>query len=298
MIRDVSSSELDALRQCPHKHALAFRDRWAPPRMSPALEKGSLMHSVLETHYKALKDGAGLDDAYKKIVPLLHDKEGNQSETQQLVTWMYEGYLDYYGIDKEWEIVAVEHEAQVMLPEGWSGRKSQFRLNMKIDLVVRWRGRLWLVDHKTGQNLPTDKELALADQFGLYCWGMNELDRRVHGVIYNALRTQRNKTVKQPMEERFARPLLYRTDTELKRIAVEAYQDFKAAYALKSEEAPRHPNQDTCRWRCPFTEPCLAARKMKPDMGVFEHNMLRSMGYVQDFSSDRGSLTVKYQEPE
>lgn len=291
MTRDVSWSELDTYRQCPHKHSLGWRKRWEPRKLSPALAKGDTFHKIIEVHYKALQSGAGLNDAWNIIAPMLHDKEGNQSEIQELVAWMYAGYLDCYGVDQPWRIIAVEHEAQIWLPTP-RGTRSRFRFNMKIDLIVQMGKRLWLVDHKTGKDLPKEKELALADQFGLYVWGLRQLGKPVHGVIYNGIRTQRNI---KPMgnEERFSRTLLYRTDQELNAIAVEAYRDFRMAYGMHEDDAPRHPNPDTCKWRCPFTEPCLASRKERnPNL---EAHMLKDMGFIQDFSNDRGSRMLPYE---
>src|SRR5690606_17496323 len=123
------------------------------------------------------------------------------------------------------------------------------------DLIVRERstGNIWILDHKSGRDLPKDKELDLDDQFGLYTWGLRQLGRRVHGSIHSAARTHRNKDQTrhpQPLHERFARKQIYRTDRELDMLALEAYRLLRLAYSIPIGEAPRSPNPDTCRWRC------------------------------------------------
>ena len=52
--RIVSWSELDALKQCPMKHHLAYEERWTGPETSKALAIGSLFHKVMEAHYGEL----------------------------------------------------------------------------------------------------------------------------------------------------------------------------------------------------------------------------------------------------
>jgi hypothetical protein len=291
----VSFSEIDTGRQCEYKWWLAYKERWASKDPAPALAKGTLWHEVMARHYMAIRDlpeshqesgewipeDDARDQVIRAVMPLFWNEDGTQSEIQMLVEWMYGGYVSYYGLDSQWEIVAVEHVGYALLGvddvEG-----VQYQLKMKIDLAVRERNdphrRLWLVDHKSGQNLPKDKELAFDDQFGLYLWGQSHRRRRPYGVIYNAARTQRNTTVRQPLSERFERTLLHRTQEELDVIAREAYLTSNRLHRIPSIEwAARSPNPDTCRWRCPFTEPCLAARK-----GLDIRQLLREREFNQE----------------
>ncbi len=234
----------------------------------------------------------------RKVNPLLWNEDGTQSEVQALVEWMYTGYVDQWMTSDlaEWTIIAVEHEAEVPLPSSMPqqtallgpdgkpitrARRSQFRLKMRIDLIARHNAtkNLYVWDHKSGMNLPNDKELAIDDQFGLYTWGMRELGQPVWGALYNAARTQRNKTEGQTLESRHSRTPLYRTDKELDVIAFEAYLTMKRAYAIPEGMAERAPDGDLCRWKCSYLEPCLAGRK-----GLDERGFLRDVGFIQDFT--------------
>lgn len=277
--RVVSYSEISSGRACPHQHELAYKDRWVPPREGPALVRGTAWHAIMEYHYQAQKVGAKRGDIRASLAPLFfYDEDGTQSDEQSLLEWMYDGYVQQWAAeDGEFKIVAVEHEAEVPLPTS-KGTMSQFRLKMKIDLVVRdRRGKLWVVDHKTCQNLPSNRELELDDQFGLYTWGMRQLGHQVFGCIYNAARTTRNKIKKQPLDERFSRTLMARNDDELDTLAIEAWRSARAVYAWQPGTAPRHPDSEKCRFRCSFTEPCLASRR-----GMDEVRFLHDTGYVQD----------------
>lgn len=284
----VSFSELDAFRQCPHKHQLSYKERWQGSSTSPALRRGTLWHAVLETHYRYLLECQHPDVTYDpnellaRVRPFFYPEVGDPTEDQELIHWMYLGHIDHYGTDPNWKILAVEHNAQVWLPT-LKGTRSSFKLKIKIDLVVldRRTGGLWVVDHKSGKDLPTEKMLDIDDQFGLYTWGLRQLGKQVMGSLHSAARTQRNKDqTKHPqaLEDRFRRTRLFRTDVELDRIAQEAYLTFRRAYAIKGE-AERAPNSDTCRWRCDYTEQCLGGRK-----GMDERQFLIDSGFIQDFT--------------
>lgn len=281
----VSYSEIDTFRQCPFKHELAYKERWSrPPVEGSPLSRGSLFHSVMEAHYLELqrrRQGPSTQaQASADIYRILQGTPAypEQTEEQELVEWMMQGYIEYYGADPTWEIVAVEYANEFWLPTD-RGTRSPYKLKIKIDLIVKIAGRLWIVDHKSCKDLPTDKMLELDDQFGLYTWALRQLGFKVHGSLHNACRTLRYKNNKpQPLDERFRRTMMYRTDEELVEIAIEAYKTARRAYAqTKLGMAERNPNTDTCRWRCDFTEDCLGSRK-----GVDLRGLLVAHGFEQN----------------
>jgi RecB family exonuclease len=275
----VSFSEIDTYRQCPHKHELAYKQRWTTTETSEALTRGTLWHLLLERHYLELMTR---DNTVQQRLTQARDLTlTDAGEHAELLEWMYDGYIKQYGLDEHWEIVAVEHQVNTPLPT-LNGGRSHFTLKAKIDLVVRMNGAIWIIDHKTCKNLPNHKELDIDDQFGLYTWAMQQQGHRVMGCIHSAARTQRNKNQDrhpQTLDERYHRTMLYRTPEELNSIAREAYQTARAAYQWPAGEAPRSPNTDTCRWRCNYTEACLLARK-----GLDEQQVLIDTGYRQDFT--------------
>ena len=279
----VSHSELDAIRQCGHKHDLGYRQRWVPTSVSPALSIGRVWHEVMAIHYLAIQAGTTDTKRRREVADLL--LEADDEEHADLVAWMYDGYEEMWGVDPDWEIVSVEDQRLCRLPTA-TGRASRFYLRLRTDLVIRdraMRNHLHVVDHKSGQNLPVDRELDLDDQFGLYTWGHRQLGEPVFASIYSAARTQRNKVQPQTLEERFSRTRIYRTDRELETIAREAYTTARAAYRYKEGEAPRAPDTTSlgpnrCRFKCPFTEPCLLGRKTGP---AAEADFLGSGGFVQ-----------------
>jgi hypothetical protein len=251
---------------CPHKHQLAYRERWEPEKEAPALSKGRLFHDVLAAHYLATRDGLSPSSGVTNVLVGCPDEE-----LTELVSWMYVGYLDAYGLDPDWEILEVESTREIWLPTERGGR-SGFRLKVKIDLLIRDEvGRTWLVDHKTAGDFASELGLDLDDQFSLYQWALERCGVPVHGVIYNCARTRRNKTP-MTLEQRFRRVMLYRTPEQLQNTAIDAWRTARRM----SKACERTTNSDRCTWGCSFTEPCLHGRK-----GGDEHDFLLSSGYRQ-----------------
>lgn len=253
------------------KWQLAYQERWTAPEAKPALARGTLWHQVMEGHYRTVQaaqrsgDWTGTEDALKRsAAQLLLDQGGNPKNDEcELVAWMYEGHLQQYGLDEGWEIIAVEHRSSAYLPTE-AGTRSRFRLKVRADLIVRdlTDRRIDLVDHKSGKDLPTKKVLDIDDQFGLYTWAYRQLGKRIFAAIHSAARTQRNKSKPQPLDERFSRTMMFRSDAELDEIALDAYRTMRAAYRPDNGVQPySSPNPDQCKWRCDFLDAHLAARK-------------------------------------
>ncbi len=146
----VTYSELDSFRQCPLKHHWSYRERWVDrPKIGTPLARGSLYHLVMECHYTWIKRYRGKGLTVDFLLQwmrqhLLYDQSGQQNEDQELIEWMYEGYLECYGLDTRWDVELVEFAGQVPLVPG------EIDLRFKLDLMVRDRAtkKLWLLDHK------------------------------------------------------------------------------------------------------------------------------------------------------
>lgn len=292
----VSYSELDTFRQCPLKHRWSYVERWTkPPREAGPLDIGSLWHVVLETHYKVLKATQAkrgqlqtigpqdrLERAWKLIRPKLRNSNGApQTETQEIVEWMYRGHLEAYGLDDDFRILGVEDRRQFRLND-LQGRPSRFILKIRADLVVYQKstGLRWIIDHKSCSSLPHDYELDLDDQFGLYEFGYVATGVKIDGTIHDAARTKKLKTRELSIDERFARTPMRRVPAELQQIARDAYLAARAAYSADNLEAPySSPDVRQCGWKCDFKEIHLHDRK-----GVPAATLLPDYGFHQDFT--------------
>lgn len=309
----ISPSELGVMRQCPLRHQLLYGERWTKQIDDEGhpLAFGTLWHSILEAHYRAIQlhqraahvehgnwrkfdVGAAEQHACADALAVLAGVE--DPDVKAKLAWMYDGHLEYWGVDPQWQIMAIEHGGEVELPgpPGWP-TPFTFKLKFKLDLVVKEDGRVWIVDNKSCRNLPNRLELDLDDQFGLYHWAGNQLDLNIFGTIHNAARKHQLKgdldgTDPSPLENRFRRTPLTRGTRELDRIALEAWQEANERYEglarvveMKRKgidvEAPRHPSPRECGWACDFTEACIAGRK-----GVAIRDYIKRKGYRVDRS--------------
>lgn len=305
-IEIVSYSELSTFRQCPLKHELAYKQRWTKEKAEDsALGKGTLWHKVMEAHSLVLQEHqqfprerpsvayekAILAEAARATREFLEDPTGGQTETQELIEWMYDGHVAKYGLDPEWRTLGVEVAFQVPLP--WpDGRPSHYHLKGKIDRLVRSTqdGEVWILDEKSGANKPSDFELQLDDQFGLYTWAVQKLGHKVMGSIHAFARTTRNqgdfpnppaKKYPQSLDDRFQRYYLNRSDKELKALADDAFNTARNMYPPKSMKLPLYtsPNIRTCGFMCDFKEVHLMARE-----GLTLAHALKSEGFKQDWT--------------
>lgn len=285
-----SFSAVDALRQCQLKHHLAYVERWKPPKEAPQLARGTLFHEVLATHYNTLQATATesgvtvghLDLAVDAVADLLNRRyDDENAEMVDLVGWIYGGYVEQYAEDEEWKVMAVESRLKMWLPAPGGGR-SNVLLEGVIDLIVEWQGGLWIVDHKTCQNLPSGRELDLDDQMAVYVYLARRAGLEVEGAVYNACRHQRNKSKPQALEDRFKREYTIRTDYELETCVDEVRRLVQEGWRVSRGDVlpPRSPNPDTCKWRCPYTEACLFGRK-----GHDLRDFLETTGFTQSVSS-------------
>lgn len=288
----VSFSELSTFRQCPLLHEFKYRQRWVKPvEEGSALDKGKQWHAVMEIHYKTIfawnrahPDVSRRTDAQerglirscrKAVAHLLADPiTGEQTDVQALIEWMYNGYVELYGADRDhFRPLAIEHPIEVPLLDEHRN-PTRFILKARIDLigVDLTNGLRGVVDHKSAANLPDDMSLEIDDQFGLYCWMLKQAGKRASNAFHFCSRTQRNqadfpdytgRSKPQALEQRFRRTPLTREPIELDNLALDAYYAARAAYPDDEAYAARYsaPDPRTCGWKCDIKREHLLMRK-------------------------------------
>lgn len=291
--RPVSYSELDTFRQCPMKWDLGYRQGWKPTVEKEAFRLGHIWHEIMERHYLTIKEwqdenhGGSTRSPHRgsfgetELLELCAGEVGPvmdklDVETRALMEWAYAGYVEMYGCDPDWRIIATEQKGEVPLTE--DGRP----LVWVIDLVVEDLdyGGVWIVDHKFPGDLASDTEIDLDDQLGLYwfAWAISghETAKRVNGAMLNESRKKQNvgdkipvplfangkpKGKPQTLEQRFRRTRTSRTLDELQMIAEDARKVVKAMALLEREDALySSPNPKQCAWKCDFREIHIQAR--------------------------------------
>jgi hypothetical protein len=286
-----SWTEISTYRQCPHRHKLQYTDRWKSPKTALPLELGILWHEIMDLHYSGIKEeGAPRIEA---IIDLLN-KNGARDPDHKFgptALWMYDGYREWAKVeDRKWkEIVEVETAFEVPLLD------TGILLTGRIDLlVIAWR-HLWVVDHKASKTLPNDRELDLDDQTPLYIWAMRQAGYDVRGAI---LATTRTHQLKRPMddEERFLRSTVYRADEELEAVVRDAAATI--TQARRTDVAhERHPDTQTCKWKCPYVEACIGGRRA----AHLEDSILKGQGFRQStgtYEPDRNERRIRVGNPQ
>jgi hypothetical protein len=285
-VLQISFSELASWRKCQYQHWLKYRRRLTPIVMGAPLVRGIAWDEIMNQHYTGLMEAeaaganrlALLDHpawiARRNIIAgLVEPSEGDGIQTKELkelLHWMYLGYLERYGSDSQWSVLAVQHKGlarlwQVSTPTGIV----DIRLKVIIDLIVRTRGRrpqVLSVDHKSTSSIGHNRDTDMDDQQGLYDWFVQTQDiwpgEPVKGTLLNYALARKNKQKPQLLEERFVRMDATRTPVELQNIAADAVESAAQAYTNPDTwQPPRSPHPEWCRRECEYLQACLAHRK-------------------------------------
>ncbi len=155
-----------------------------------ALWIGRGLHAGLAHFYRTKEDPligmkAWIDE---KITPqdyaeMWEDERQQLRDVEALLTSMLSSYVSYAEANDDFEIIAVEKPVVVRIPGTY------LWLEGNLDLVVRRRGKLWVVDHKGYTSFANPQDLELDDQMTAYLWLVYQVFGELPGgAIYNQLR--------------------------------------------------------------------------------------------------------------
>jgi hypothetical protein len=287
----IRHSELAAFRECPLKHKLAWVDGWWSPEREAngKRELGQIWHEVLKIRYQHIRDCAvqGVPPNEDELQELVADTiEVTNPEQTETLWWMYDGYVEKYGLDPELEVLSVEERLKVPFHDEddkplvieVDGVRRPILYSWTTDLLARIRSMrgVFVVDHKsTGQPLG-QMDIDLFDQFGLYTVAWQRLGEKVRGQLVNQVKTKR---LKRPMtlSERYDRKYSIRTPAELRAIELDAVDTIYAMLSPRNRRRPYSvPDPRSCGWKCDFKEPHLRLRRNTDPRKV--NGILKSFG--------------------
>lgn len=289
----VRHSEMADFRHCPLKHYIGWHLGYFDPvkNVKGNRERGNVWHRVMGIHYGEIRaaqiDGETPDlDFINELVTAQIRQE--DEEHQELLFWMYDGYVELYGYDPDLEILEVEQTLSVpFLDENqnpfhvydpWTGMVRPVLYEFTLDVLVRsreYRGIL-VVDHKSTAQPLGAMDIDLSDQFGLYTVATQRRGLQVRGQLVSQAKTQK---LKRPMtlDERFTRYPSIRTPTELRSIEMDAIRTIRQMYSENNVAGPYSaPDPRSCGWMCDFKEAHLRMRRMNDPNKL--HALLRSHG--------------------
>lgn len=291
----VRHSELAAFRQCPLMHKLEWFEGWWDPAKEAGSKRelGTVWHEVLAIRYRYLRDCAtsgkqpdeqDLEHAVGAAIAAAH------TELHETLYWMWDGYIEKYGWDTDWEIIAVEQTMRVQFLDEdeqpfaiFDPRVHDWRpvlYSWTSDVLVRsreYRGVI-VVDTKSTSQPMGKMDIDLSDQFGLYSMAWRRKGTKVVGQLVNQAKT---KVLKRAMtlDERFSRVPSVRTPYELREIELDAIGTIRAMYSGDNLRRPySSPDPRQCGWKCDFKEPHLRMRRNPPEK---HPGILRAFGMQQ-----------------
>lgn len=174
---------------------------------------GIAIHRGLEVRYKPGTKRAPISDMIDAFEESCHNEirniytAGGEIEDEEVVDGvqlgkaMLLGYAKEYREDDDWEVIHSEQSFQIDVPHPTKKNRTLAVYCGTWDSL--WRHRttkeLWLVDHKTRKQFPTNWSFyAINDQAGSYLWVapevlhelgiINKKKDKIEGIIFNALR--------------------------------------------------------------------------------------------------------------
>lgn len=183
----VSNAKLKVYRRCPKKYEYKYILKLRPKAKALPLEKGSWMHSLLQTYY----EGNNWKLTHEKLTETFNNLwEEHREELGTLpqdCSNIMRGYLRNYPDDFDrYTVIDSEMDEVITLPNG-------LRLNIIVDLIVedRLEGGLWVWDHKFRSKLGDPDDMLLDPQLTLYYWGLERMGyTNIRGALYNEVRTK------------------------------------------------------------------------------------------------------------
>lgn len=187
--------------------------RLKPLTSAPALRFGSLVHTSLENWYcpggeRGPHPADTFEHAYAEQLKELNkigfrDEDETWHEAGELGVKMLEHYVDTYGEDDEYEVVASEQKFEMPVI---SSRGNRVGIYVGVlDLLMRHKPTGWLEiwDHKTAKTIKTGHLVLDSQKSGYWTFGVDWMKRRGTLKTTEKLRTIRfNFLRKAPPDDR------------------------------------------------------------------------------------------------
>lgn len=193
------------------------------PGTSAALQFGSLIHAGLEAWYRTRDPNKALA-AIRDFEDFEEIPDEFRTRGRALVT--IAEYIDWWGENELWwgkDVLFTETPFTIRDATG-------FRYGGRIDLIVMYHGKPWVVDHKTTSRGGSSwwNQFEISPQMAGYVWAGAQLHGEpIAGVIINRLLIHKNK---KPASEQFQRKAFYFEEYKLeewKQAKIEQYHLIK-----------------------------------------------------------------------
>lgn len=267
-----SFSEVSSYVLCKRRHFYGYSRQLERIETSDSLTEGKMIHSILETFYRAVLEGVDFEDAVELAYSAFilsgyqWDKDKKRADVGRMLFDFY--FPNEPFVRQGYRVLAVEKE---FLLE-WDS-ETEDRLPFVIDLILRDpQGRIAIVDHKSAYDFIDDDATALQPQVPLYMAALRALGYPADYGLYNQIRTRpivgkktaenpdgEGPTLEQAMKVTHIRPTtdrLVQTFQEQVGMAREINERKRHTLSDQSETAWRVANKMVCN-TCAFKELCI-----------------------------------------
>lgn len=176
----VHQSGIKTWRRCHKLYDYKYNQELEKVVKGAPLQRGTLVHAMIEAK-------ANGEDPWDVFDVWCKEHIEDQDLIEQTSAIM-EGYFNYYKNDNLTPVAIggkfAEHKLAVPLVE-------DIEFEGIIDMVSKdEQSRVWLMDHKTHKNLPSDDFAAINMQALAYVWLMREaeVEYKPHGICWNYIR--------------------------------------------------------------------------------------------------------------
>ena len=322
------TSERGTFKECPQKWWWAYREGLRPLRTKNALWFGIGIHIALAEWYRLGSErGPHPADTWreycndeKRFIPMeMEEDELKYIEAYDLGVIMMNGYVEKYGLDPSWEVIATEQvfakkiAHPVRSPSGKRVLLVDYRGTFDgvyRDLNTR-TGEIILMEHKTAASIQTN-HLPLDDQAGSY-WmvadftlkaqGLIKRTEMVQGIQYNFMR--KATPDERPTNERgeslnkngsvskvqpsplFVREMDWKSAAQRRKMHERIQGEALHMKAMEDGTLPiyKRPTRD-CSWRCEFYKMCMAD-ETGADVEEYKEAMYTRVDPYADHREDR-----------
>jgi len=273
------ASILNVIQNCFRKAQYSFIYNLQPHEKEESLEKGELMHKMLEPYYGMLGPQKYDGPVWQELISAGIEPRGNPVEraieagmyfstklqipleVSEEVIKQFRDYAEFYKNDI-WHPLAVEEVGSKIIHEE---DDLQIIYNFKIDMIAEKGEIIAPFDHKTGRQ--RKDPLSLSNQFIGFCYGLN-----CNHIVMNKIGFQKTLTP----AERFQRFVFNIDNARINEWRNDAIWWIKRyAECIESDNYPMNLTS------CDKYSGCIFKRICESDPGSREYKLVRDFSTVE-----------------
>ncbi len=178
---DVSQSKIKTWRQCRMQYHYKYILKLTRKHKPYPFMRGSILHNMLEAHYKGQDAWKPYREACKRYEKLFRIEREEYGDLPKDLKVLMDGYFAFYKKD-ELTPLEIEKEFRVKLV-------GNIFLCGKIDMIARAQKLKWMTEHKCHNTIPSGSLVPYTNlQSNSYVWAYEkETGKALDGICWNYL---------------------------------------------------------------------------------------------------------------